>query len=161
MLTPILSLWQPYATLVFRRIKKHETRGRSIPDKHVGATIAIHSTAKFPPHNKISEELHELCMAEFGCGYNYSLPCGYILGTVRIGASLPTATTPPVDDDDRICGDWRPGRFAMPLSEIGALPTLVAAKGHQSWWYRDLELPSVSEQPKIEDGDYHQYILGR
>lgn len=143
MIIPVLSLWQPYATLVFRKIKKHETRSRAIPDKHVGATIGIHSTAKFPPHDKLSEELHELCMSEFGCGYNWSLPCGYILGTVRIGASLPTNTASPADDDDRICGDWKPGRFAMLLTEAELLPVTLAAKGHQGWWYHDIS-PAVA-----------------
>lgn len=161
MIIPVLSLWQPYATLIFREVKKHETRGRAIPDKHVGSTIAIHSTAKFPSLLKISEELHELCMDEFGCGYNYSLPCGYILGTVRIGASVPTARENPADDGDRICGDWRPGRFAMALSEIAPLPAPIAAKGHQGWWYRDLELPSASKSEyEVDDGDYHQYLWG-
>ncbi len=135
---PIISLWQPYASLVFRNIKKHETRSRDVPLKHVGGIVGIHSTAKFPPIEKISEELHELCMDEFGCGYNYSLPCGYLLGTVRLSGGIPTDKRCWKDDDDRICGDWRPGRYAWPLSEIAPLATPIQVKGHQGWWYYDL-----------------------
>ncbi len=132
---PVISLWQPYASLVFRNIKKHETRGKPIPPKHVGKVVGIHATAKFPPLSKISEELHELCMEEFGCGYNFSLPQGCILGTVRLGASVPTATALAHDNEDRICGIWTPGRFAWPLSEVTLYEKPIYINGRQGWWY--------------------------
>lgn len=135
---PIISLWQPYASLIFLRIKKHETRKRAPPLKYVGGYIGIHATAKFPPLKKISEELHELCMDVFGCGYNHSLPQGMILGSVVLSGGIPTEQAQPADYDDHVCGDWRPGRFAWPLSSISPAATPIPAKGFQSWWSHDL-----------------------
>lgn len=139
---PVISLWQPFASLVFRNIKKHETRSRRIPDKHVGATVGIHATAKFPPLNKISEELHELCMETFGCNYNYSMPQGCILGTVRLGASARTEVALSHDNEDRICGDWRPNRWAWPLSEVTLFEKPIYINGHQGWWYYESRIGS-------------------
>jgi activating signal cointegrator 1 len=133
-LLPIISLWQPYASLVFERIKRHETRGKAPPLKYVGGFIGIHATATFPPLKTISEELHELCMDVWGCSYNFTLPQGVILGTVKLSGGLRTEECQPANNDDRVCGDWRPGRFAWPLSEVSKLATPIAAKGKQGWW---------------------------
>lgn len=135
---PVISLWQPWATLIFRGRKKHETRSKQPPLKYVGGFIGIAATATFPPLKHISEELHELCMDEFGCNYNHSLPRGAVLGMVRLSGGVPTTEREPADDDDRICGDWRPGRYAWPLCDITAEPTPLPAKGHQGWWTFDI-----------------------
>src|SRR4051812_2667700 len=117
---PTISLWQPYASLIFANmdgqfVKRHETRGRQPPLKYVGGFIGIHATAKFPPLRTISPELHELCMEVWGCSYNHTLPLGSLLGFVRLSGGLPTETARPASDEDRIAGDWSPGRFAWPL----------------------------------------------
>lgn len=133
---PVISLWQPYASLIFRLRKKNETRpkGTPLPSGYVGVPVGIAATASFPPLKLISEELHELCMDEFGCGYNYTLPLGHILGTVVFDARVPTTEHLPADDDDRITGDWRPGRFAWPIRSVTPFSVLVPAKGKQGWW---------------------------
>jgi len=131
---PVISLWQPYASLVFERIKRHETRKRPPPLKYVGGYIALQATASFPPLKKISEELHELCLDTFGCNYNHSLPFGCILGTVILSGGIPTTECQPANNDDRIAGDWSPGRFAWPLSEPTKFSTPIPAKGKQGWW---------------------------
>lgn len=148
MILPVISLWQPYASLIFRKIKKNETRSRAVPAKHVGAVVGIHSTAKFPPLSKINEELHELCMDTFGCGYNHSLPQGCILGTVRLGAGMPTTAVQPADDDDRVCGDWRAGRYAWALSDVIERETPIYINGHQGWWYYEPLLAEPSHDNK-------------
>lgn len=133
---PVISLWQPYASLIFRLRKKHETRpkGTPLPAKYVGVQVGIAATASFPPLKYISEELHELCMDEFGCSYNHTLPFGCILGTVIFGPRISTAERLPSDDDDRIAGDWREGRFAWPIRSITPWGIPVSAKGKQGWW---------------------------
>lgn len=137
--TPVISLWQPYATLIFRRRKKNETRpaGTPLPNRYVGVPVGIAATASFPPLKLMSEELHELCMDEFGCSYNYSLPLGCILGTVIFDRRVPTTEMLPADDDDRICGDWRPGRFAWPIMSVAPFVAPISAKGKQGWWFHD------------------------
>ena len=137
---PVISLWQPYASLIFTKapgedcyIKRHETRKRAPPLKYVGGYIGIQATAKFPPLKKISKELHELCMEVWGCGYNYTLPQGALLGFVRLSGGIPTEEARPASDDDRTAGDWRPGRFAWPLSDVTPCEVPLPMKGNQGW----------------------------
>lgn len=141
---PIISLWQPYASLIFAKlpdqanfVKQHETRSFKPPQKYVGGYIGIHATAKFPPIKSIPEDLHELCMDVFGCSYNHSLPQGAILGAVRISGGLPTESVTPWDED-RIAGDWTHGRFAWPLSDVTPFSVPLPMKGKQGWWRFDL-----------------------
>lgn len=131
---PIISLWQPWASLIFEGAKKHETRGFRPPLKYVGGYIGIHATAKFPPLKNISEELHELCMDIWGCGYNFTLPQGAILGTVILSGGVKTEECLPTSNADRIAGDWSPGRYAWPLSEAEKFAEPIQAKGKQGWW---------------------------
>ena len=99
---PIISLWQPWASLIFAGVKRNETRSRPAPLKYTGGYIGIHATATFPPLSKISEELHELCMDVFGCAYNHSLPQGQIIGTVLLAGCLKKDECEPANNDDRI-----------------------------------------------------------
>lgn len=140
---PVISLWQPYASLIFRGRKKNETRpkGTPLPSRYVGVEVGIAATAAFPPLKLISEELHELCIDEFGCSYNYTLPLGCILGTVIFGHRVPTTELRPADDDDRVAGDWREGRFAWPIRSVKPLAIPVRAKGNQGWWHHTLSPP--------------------
>lgn len=139
---PVISLWQPYASLIFANldgeyVKRHETRGFHPPLKYVGGFIGIHATAKFPPLKTISPELHELCMDIWGCGYNYTLPQGSLLGFVRLSGGIATDRAQPASDGDRVAGDWSAGRFAWPLSDVTPLPTPLPMKGKQGWWKFD------------------------
>jgi hypothetical protein len=133
---PVISLWQPWASLIFApgRPKRHETRSLRPPLKYMGGIIGIHATATFPPLKNISEELHELCMDIWGCGYNHTLPQGAILGTVRLTRYFKTDEGQPANADDRICGDWSPERYAWSLEEAEILPKPIMAKGKQGWW---------------------------
>jgi hypothetical protein len=136
---PVISLWQPWASLIFERIKKHETRGPNTPLPHVGVPVGIAATAKFPPLKLISEELHEICMDVWGCGYNFTLPQGCILGTVVFDRRIQTVDWEG-DREDEICGDWRPGRFAWPIRDVVKFGSPIPAKGKQGWWKHNLEV---------------------
>lgn len=131
---PIISLWQPWASLIFAGVKKHETRGFEPPLKYIGGYIAIHATAKFPAAKHISDDLHDLCLDVFGCSYNFTLPLGAILGTALLSGGIPTVPCPPTTLADRIAGDWSPGRFAWPLSDVTKFKAPIPAKGKQGWW---------------------------
>lgn len=136
---PIISLWQPWASLIFERvgampIKRHETRKMRPPQKYVGGYIGIHSTASFPARKFISEELHELCCKTFGAAYREELPRGVILGAVIVGGAYPTDQYAAASHEDAIAGDWSPGRFAWPLVSPHKFPALTPAKGKQGWW---------------------------
>ena len=135
--TPMICLWQPWASLIFEGIKKHETRGAHPTLPHVGVPVAIAATAKFPPLKNISEELHEICMDVWGCGYNFALPQGCVLGTVIFGERTLVESTSRTRDDN-ICGNWTPGRFAWPILDFCKFETPIPVKGKQGWGRVDL-----------------------
>lgn len=147
---PCITLWQPWASLIFVEQvdlrKLHETRSFRPPLKYVGGRIAIHAAAAFPPLKVISEELHELCYDAFGCGYHYSLPRGVMLGTAILSGAVPaTERTNQTTEEDRIAGDWSPGRWAWPLSDIEPLANPIPAKGKQGWWQARLQSQSQGQ----------------
>lgn len=142
MSVPVISLWQPWASLIFEHdpwrgeyVKSYETRGHKMPDKHAFVDVAIHATASFPAQRLISPELHQLCCERFGEDYRDTLPCGVILGTVKFAPSLPTEEPREfIPDDEYAAGDWSDGRIAWPIFEVQAWAEPIAAKGKQGWW---------------------------
>lgn len=149
--TPVISLWQPFASLLFTwdrergdMAKCFETRSFKLPQRLVGQRIAIHATAKFPASKHISEDLHELCYDLWGCSYNFALPFGAILGTVRFDASIPTAEERAFQPESEIAaGDWTPGRWAWPVIEADGLKSPIPMKGKQGWWSVPAEMLGV------------------
>ena len=138
---PVITLWQPWASLIFAGYKRHETRAYRPPLKYVGGFVAIHAAARPCPAN-ISDELAELCYDAFGCAWNYSLPRGAILGCVSLSGAVPTGEQAPfVTSEDLAAGDWTPGRWAWSLCDIETLPTPVPAKGKQGWWSIEADAP--------------------
>jgi hypothetical protein len=139
---PAISMWQPFASLLFtwdrergEMAKAFETRSFKLPARLIGQRVAVHATAKFPAAKHLSEELNDLCYQLWGCGYNYSLPFGAILGTVRFGAAGPTDEAAPFQPESEIAaGDWTLGRWAWPVLEAAPLVCPIPMKGKQGWW---------------------------
>lgn len=134
---PVITLWQPWASLIFctERYKRHETRGFRYPAKYDGSIVAIHAAAAFPAENHITAELNDLCYDAFGCGYNYSLPRGCIIGTVQLGVPVPTEhCRPNFSREELAAGNYADGRWAWPLLDIWPLAIPIPAKGKQGWW---------------------------
>lgn len=141
-LLPAISLWQPWASLIFEGRKQHETRSWAAPAKHIGKRIVIHAAKRRVGPADMTVELHELCLDAFGCNYNHSLPLGYAIGSVTLDGCerMPDAT--PVDDDDRVAGDWAPGRFAWRLRDPVAYPKPFPLIGRQGFFSALANLPS-------------------
>ena len=137
---PVITLWQPWCSLVFEDgYKVHETRSFRYPARLEGQRIALHAAAAFPARKHITEALSDLCYDAFGCGWNYSLPRGAIIGTVKLSGAYPVEKMPPSSNEDWIAGDWSPGRFAWLLTESHLLSAPLPAKGKQGWWSIDRE----------------------
>lgn len=128
---PVITLWQPWASLIFTGDKKHETRGFKFPAKYAGQTVAIHAAKKDAPRLPLGLAL--LCVQNWGHFFRRELPMGAVLGTVTLVEAIPTDGADP-GVVDRICGDWSPGRFAWLLDDVHALPAPIPAKGKQGWW---------------------------
>jgi hypothetical protein len=131
----VISLWQPFASLIFVGAKTYETRPMKFPVKMKGTFIGLHATAKFTPKSMISPELDRLCIDLFGNGYRDSLPRSAILGIVRLDACHGTDDLiGGIDTANRLAGDWTPGRYAWELGQVTSLPMAMPAKGNQGWW---------------------------
>lgn len=131
----MISLWQPFASLIFTvpALKTFETRSFAFPKNLTGERIAIHATAKATPPDGISTELDDLCKATFGSDYLNTLPRSAILGMVGLVEAIQ------IDDETRcnpinyICGDWTPGRYAWRLERPTLFPMPIPQKGKQGW----------------------------
>lgn len=157
---PAISLWQPFASLIFEWdrdkgefAKAFETRSFKLPARLIGQEVAIHATAKFPASKHISEALNDYCYQLWGCGYNYSLPLGAIIGVVRFGAPIPTGEEAAFQPDTEIAaGDWTPGRWAWPIMEAVRLPAPMPMKGKQGWWRAPRAMRASPERDETRSG---------
>lgn len=131
-----ISLWQPWASFIFSGRKRFETRGRQYPMGYHNGLIAIHAAKRRLPIKNIAEQISEIAYEEFGCSWNETLPYGAILGTVRLTGCYGTGHQDihKADDDEKVVGDWSPGRFAWALSEVKALKGQLPFKGAQGFF---------------------------
>jgi hypothetical protein len=146
-----VTLLQPWASLVFR-CKKHETRSTPFLRRAEGEVIIITASARFPSHNMISEDLHELCLDVFGCNYNHTLPLGAGLGTVSIGCTLSADLAAPADDADRISGDWSPNRYATALAMPQEWSGYIPVRGNLGLWRWPITMPVYLQAEGRADG---------
>jgi hypothetical protein len=154
---PVLSLNPPYGTLVQILAKRNETRGRRLTYR---GPLLIHQTLNPGP---IGEEgLMELCRSEpfrsalIAAGYlgTPGLPRGAIIALVEVVDCLATAGqrsengggpkyadwVHDLSDQERAFGDYTPGRYALPMTNVRALPTPIPARGMPGLWYWEGEL---------------------
>ena len=128
----MITLWQPWASLIFTGAKAHETRSRRYPSKLDGQEIVIHAAACAVKAVTISADLDALCIKHFGDDWRRSLPRAAALGTVRLVGLVRSEDALP-SRDDRISGDWAPGRFGWKLADARLFSSPVACKGYQGW----------------------------
>jgi hypothetical protein len=186
---PVLSLWQPWASLVALGVKAIETRSWCAPKSMFGRTIAIHATKRNPvklswhPDGMMGRfTVHqdgrgEPCyLLDFdwwrgGGGYQTPiyLPLGAIVATARLVECAPMldvftgqpdsllGQSPAVYvgpasltlshhfevparhidiSDQRLYGDFTPGRWAWLLSEITPVDPPVPFAGGQGFTKR-------------------------
>ncbi len=139
---PAITLWQPWASLIFTGDKQHETRGFRLPDRLAGDLVAIHAAARPVRRQDLSAGLHALCLERLGRSYEFNLPLGQVLGVVRFGTAFATgdpALEPDVGSADRYAGDWSPSRWAWPIVLAQALDKPMPAKGRQGWWRVEID----------------------
>lgn len=132
---PAISLWQPWASLIFTRDKLHETRGFPPPAKYLGQRIAIHAARRLPMPDEMSLQLHLLCEQNWGANaaWRTTLPRGVLLGTAVIVEAIRTDHRQP-GPVDLVAGDWTRGRWAWQLGDVEKLDAPVPWKGKQGWF---------------------------
>jgi hypothetical protein len=114
---PALTLWQPWASLIARGLKRYETRSWAPPASLIGQRLAIHAGTHKTTTGEVPEGLGLLLFDEdIDLAH---LPTGAVIATARLVAAHRTEERRPfvswVEDD---VGDWSPGRWAWELNDV-------------------------------------------
>lgn len=145
MIYPAISLWQPWASLLFvPDAKVHETRHWPAPARLIGQRVLIHAAKTNEGFRDMEEadDLPRLCIQLWGP--KFSLPRGAFIGTATLTRSFQIGSAwvgidAPVSDENEICGNWESGRYAWRLDDRQLLATPISAKGQQGWWNAEIE----------------------
>jgi hypothetical protein len=120
-----ISLWQPWATLVARGLKTHETR--HWPTEHRGP-IAIHAAKTL---DLVGAPV-QLCHRGLGRAWWAECPQGAIVAIARLRTCVSTdAVFRDLTRADEAAGDFSQGRFAWRLGDIRRLVEPIPALGRQ------------------------------
>ena len=123
-----ISLWQPWASLWCSRRKVHETR--SWRCSHRG-WLLVHAGKRF--EKELHDSLRLILDDEFGPDWTKELATGALIGMVNVVDCLPTHTlvANAAASDDRVCGDFAPGRFAWKRDEFRLFDQAIPYRGKQ------------------------------
>lgn len=126
-----ISLWQPWASLWCSPAKIHETR--SWQTSHRG-WLLVHAGKK--QVNDCGADLDELVCDQFGSLWRLELPRGALVGAVRIIACESTLgmCVEKHEQDDLLCGDFSPGRFAWRRAEYRVFSSPIQYRGAQGFF---------------------------
>jgi len=137
----VITLKQPWATLVVIGAKRNETRSWSTRYR---GELLIHSSAKVPP---LGFELsYELPFRRY-INPGKDLLTGFILGSVTLVDVLPVeGVVKKIGSEERAFGDYTPGRFAWILENPVRFKEPIPATGSLSIWEykQDLQLQTAS-----------------
>jgi hypothetical protein len=141
-----ISLTQPWASLVACGAKRAETRSFQV--SHRGE-LAIHASKGFPRWAKDISKTPGFSLALTG----ESLPLGAVIATCRIVDCVRTEclfVVPPtqliggwrlhgpgcfaISEQEKMFGDYSPGRWAWLLANIEPLPEPIPTRGALSLW---------------------------
>lgn len=150
-----LTLWQPWASLMAIGAKKYETRSWRAPKTlKQGDLVAIHA-AKVDAMDMMMRQSRESADAAFwelddanaftseGCS---TLPLGAVLAVAMFDFCAPAEEiVATVSEQEKMLGDWTPGRFVWRLRVVMRLLEPIPAKGKQGLW--EWELPRNLETP--------------
>jgi len=134
-LMKVLSLLQPWATLVIMGVKQVETRSWSTSYR---GPLLIHASKGRAGENLCDEPRFKKYIPDFK-----QLPFGYIIGKVNLTDVIRIDSGGPGTNDERInkltteekgFGDYSPGRYAWILHDPIAFKTPVGAQGSLSLW---------------------------
>jgi len=142
----VISLYQPYASLVMLGLKTFETRGWNT--LHRG-TVGIHATAVMPKwcRNLCQQDPFRRRLQEHRLHAD-NLPMGKILGTVNLVSTQRSEdwlTEKGADlenfdywYEEYLYGDYSDSRYVWKLQNPEPFPVPILAKGSQGFWKHDV-----------------------
>lgn len=131
----VISIWNPWASLIIQGFKFFETRSWAPPKSLLGQTIGIASTKNILPHQRAAmrEEAFARWYELSGLPPAEELSNGYLLGTVQLH-SFELVTDEFLDDiteEEKAFGWFQPGGYAWRLRSPSPLPHPVPIVGKQ------------------------------
>lgn len=148
-LTPVLSLWQPWATALFIDLepdvplKPDETRHWPLPASMVGRTFVIHAAKRdTKDEREFWEEIsgdHRVAFARHGFAEYSDLPRGALIGTVVFHKCMSTEEAAlRMGDDAYDWGNYGPGRYAYRTINRRLFKTPIPFTGRQGIFSADV-----------------------
>lgn len=145
----VISIWQPWASLIVHSHKFIETRGWAAPKSLIGQTIGIASTKQIKPEQRAAMRERKFAehYAETGLPDLDQLPHGAVLGTVLLHSCdvIEEEDLHDITEEERVFGWWAIGRYAWRLRHPVAFAQPCYTRGFQGIW--DWEKPDG----KVED----------
>jgi len=143
----VLTVRQPWATLLAHGLKKFETRSwRTI----YRGPIAIHASKTFDAESRHwaiqTPEIAELIAR---CGYRNAneLPLGVILAIGNLVGCFHTGFVDDISPTERMLGDWSSGRWAWRLDDMRLLKAPVWVSGCRGVWRTEIPDHLLEVQP--------------
>ena len=161
-----LSLYQPWASLIVYGHKRIETRSWSTTYR---GTLLIHASKNKRWMPDFPRLLHDAGIPD--AMTDLPTPCGAVLGSVEVVDCLKSEefSESDVGTQERLLGDYRPGRYGWVLRQPVVFTTPVYCAGHLGLWEVPAamlsQLPSYIQQegdgkitlpdsiPSVEEGD--------
>lgn len=120
-----LSLWEPWASLVARGVKRHETRHWLTSYR---GPIAIHAAKTLD----LAGAPEDLCQSALGQFWQRDRPAGAVVAIGELVAVWPaTKVSDQLTRADLAAGNFTPGRFAWEIANVRALRTPIPLTGRQ------------------------------
>jgi hypothetical protein len=143
----VISIWQPFASLIVEGCKIFETRGWPAPASVIGTRIGIAATKNIVPGQRshCEDEDFKRFYARTGLPDWKELPRGVLLGTVKID-SVELMTEELMEDvsaEEQSYGWWEPGNFAWRLTERHKFLEPIPIRGMQGLFEWKGTLPDV------------------
>jgi activating signal cointegrator 1 len=129
----VLSLTQPWASLICLGVKKIETRSWRTSYR---GPLLIHASKNYPKWAQDCERSEPFYSALRPHGlYAYpQLACGNIIGQCVLKDCISTESVTDLNPDEREFGDYSANRYAWILEDGHFLPRPVPAKGSLGLW---------------------------
>lgn len=135
----VLTVWQPWATLLVAGIKKIETRPEPTSWTNEKGTYLIHAASKW------SRMQEKICQTEpfrtalgitLGLKKFKDLPLGAIIGAVEVEECFEVFTGIEIDEIELLMGDYSNGRYGWLCENPRQLITPIPYKNNQGFYQR-------------------------
>lgn len=146
----VLSIWNPFATLLVGGFKHYETRTWKAPDWLIGQTLGIASTKTILPAQRAhwADPAFVDHYATTALPPPEDLPRGYLLGTVTVD-SVELMTPELLDEvsaEEQSYGWWQEGFYAWRVTDAHAFADPIPIRGRQGLYDWDGDLTDAQNQ---------------